>query len=157
MTMTVLLVLACITSFAMYLRESAKRAKAERRAVRLEQKVQMLSIDVRCTRAQHRQLIDLMTEMRVDPSADVVTATLEGVTETVRTVLNPVGALTPIAPPDDNVTYLSWTEDEPVEFDDDGLLIVQGAAPGTPDDWEAYDPEILNLGSGPDDAVAEEL
>ena len=129
----------------------------ERRAVRLEGKV----LELTATRARLEGQIDALTTALTMTTThdDVVRETSVGIKDAVLAVLNPYGPQ-PDTPPDIDAvgTFMPWGDDSPIEFDEDGIVLLEGAVPGTPDDWDGYDPQVMGgvIGSRPD-AVAEEL
>jgi hypothetical protein len=130
---------------------------AERRTIRLEGKV----LELTATRARLEGQIDALTTALTMTTThdDVVRETSVGIKDAVLAVLNPYGPSTgPSTDPDMTATFMPWGDDSPIELDDDGIVLLEGAVPGTPDDWDGYDPQVMGgvIGSRPD-AVAEEL
>ena len=130
---------------------------AERRTIRLEGKV----LELTATRARLEGQIDALTTALTMTTThdDVVRETSAGIKDAVLAVLNPYGT-PPDTPPDLDAatTFMPWGDDSPIELDEDGIVLLEGAVPGTPDDWDGYDPQVMGgvIGSRPD-AVAEEL
>jgi hypothetical protein len=84
---------------------------------------------------------------RLSAGDELVRATSAGIADAITRVLNPLGATSDTPDLDASRsrvtydTYLPWGADEPVELDDDGIIIMQGSPPGTPDDWDEVDDE----------------
>jgi hypothetical protein len=140
--MSYLLVTAIIALGACLWAEHLRHQAASRRAIRLEAKVREQAADLTTTRA-HLAALASTLERITDATAgeDLVRATSAGIADAITRVLNPLGQTTP-EPDQAQVTYdsfLPWGADEPVELDDDGIIIMQGSPPGTPDDWEDVD------------------
>ena len=143
----VIVLIAC--SWAAFRRVQA----GERRAMRLEGKV----LELTATRARLEGQIDALTIALTMSTThdDVVRETSAGIKDAVLAVLNPYGTAPDTSTDPDAVgTFMPWGDDSPVELDEDGIVLLEGAVPGTPDDWDGYDPQVM--GSRPE-AVAEEL
>ena len=145
MGMLVFLITVIIASALLHAATFQRLQATQRREVRLEAKVVEQASDLATCRG-HIGALTTSIE-RLSAGDELVRATSAGIADAITRVLNPLGATSDTPDLDASRsrvtydTYLPWGADEPVELDDDGIIIMQGSPPGTPDDWDEVDDE----------------